>query len=323
MIGCGNVTEVKSGPAFSKIAGSKLVAVMRRDPEKAKDYARRHSVPKWYGDADQLIQDPEVNAIYVATPPDSHAEYAIKAAGAGKPVYVEKPMARTYAECQKMIAACKKAGVPLFVAYYRRRLPIFLKVKDLLDSRAIGAVRFATISLYHPPRSEDREQDKLPWRLKPDIAGGGYFYDLASHQLDLLDYFFGPIVSVKGLAANQAGWYPAEDIVSASFVFEGGAMGSGLWCFTLSDNLRKDRIEIFGSQGRIAFSTFDRVPIQLETVEGVKEFRLPFPEHIQQPLIQTVVEELQGRGKCPSTGITAARTNWVMEEVLREWRAKV
>jgi len=323
MIGCGDVTEVKSGPAFNKIAGSKLVAVMRRDTEKAKDYARHHGVPKWYDDADKLIHEPEVNAIYVATPPDSHAAYAIKAAEAGKPVYVEKPMARTFAECQKMIAACEQAGVPLFVAYYRRRLPVFLKIKELLDSKAIGEARFVTISLYHPPRSEDLQRDNLPWRVKPDIAGGGYFYDLGSHQLDLLDYFFGPIVSVKGQAANQAGWYPAEDIVSASFVFESSVMGSGLWCFSLSDNLRKDRIEIVGSNGKIAFSTFGREPIKIESAKGIEEFQVPFPQHIQQPLIRTVVDELLGRGKCPSTGITAARTNWVMEEVLREWRAKV
>ena len=127
IIGCGNVTEVKSGPGFQKAKDSSLVAVMRRTGELAQDYAGRHDVPRWYADAEALIGDPEVDAIYIATPPSSHKEYVILAARAGKPIYVEKPMARTHAECQAMIAICREAGVPLYVAYYRRALPRFLK----------------------------------------------------------------------------------------------------------------------------------------------------------------------------------------------------
>ncbi len=317
IIGCGNVTEVKSGPAFNKIAGSALVAVMRRNGEKAKDYAARHGVPRWYDDAHQLIHDPEVNAIYVATPPNSHAEYTIKAAQAGKPVYVEKPMARTFSECESMIEACNQAGVSLFVAYYRRCLPAFLKVKELVELGAIGAVRFVTIQLYYSPRKEDLEPNNLPWRVIPEIAGGGYFYDLASHQLDFLDYVFGPIVSAKGQAANQAGWYPAEDMVCSNFIFETGVPGSGTWCFTVSENNKLDRIEIVGSKGTIEFSTFKMAPIKLKTVSGIEEIDLPPPENIQQPLIKTIVDELLGRGKCPSTGSSAARTSKVMDEIIR------
>jgi len=323
IIGCGNVTELKSGPAFNKIAGSKLVAVMRRDGEKAKDYAKRHGVPKWYDDADRLIHDPEVDAVYIATPPASHAAYAVKVAQAGKPVYVEKPMARNHRECEQMINACEKAGVPLFVAYYRRCLPVFLKVKQLVHDGAVGEVRFVTINLFHPPAPEDFNKDDLPWRVMPEIAGGGYFFDLASHQLDYLDDVFGPMVSVKGLAANQAKLYQAEDIVCASLVFASGVVGNGVWCFTVSKECKTDRVEIVGSRGKIAFSTFDRVPIRLETEKGSEEFQLPTPAHIQQPLIQTIVDELQGKGKCPSTGITAARTSWVMDEIISEWRTKL
>ncbi|MFQ5636574.1 MAG: Gfo/Idh/MocA family protein [bacterium] len=321
LIGCGNVTERKSGPAFSKIDGSKLVAVMRRDAQKAKDYALRHGIPKWVDDADKLIEDPDVNAIYIATPPDSHATYTIKAAQAGKPVYVEKPMARTYSECQHMLAACEKAGVPLFVAYYRRRLPCFLKVKKLLESDAIGKVRMVNVQLYYPPRSEDFQRENLPWRVCPDISGGGYFFDLASHQLDFLDFFFGPIVSVLGMADNQARLYSAEDIVSAFFRFESGVVGCGSWCFTVSPACRRDRVEIFGSRGRLRFSSFNHsVPIQLTTEEKVEDIAFSTPEHVQQPLIQTIVDELLGRGQCPSTGVSAARTNRVMDEIVREWR---
>jgi predicted dehydrogenase len=321
IIGCGNVTEVKSGPAFSKIVGSELVAVMRRDAEKAKDYARRHGVPKWYTDADRLIHDPDVDAIYIATPPDSHAEYTIRAAAAGKPVYVEKPMACDYQECVQMIEACKKAGVPLFVAYYRRCLPAFLKVKELIESGAVGQVRFVSIMLCRPPEQRDLDQENLPWRVIPEIAGGGYFFDLGSHQLDFLDYVFGPIVSVHGHAANQAGWYLAEDIVCASLTFESGVLGSGIWCFSASETTKTERTEIIGSAGKIIYSNFELdVPVTLVTQAGVQEFSSPTPEHVQQPLIQTVVDELQGRGRSPSTGVTAARTSWVMDAIIKAWR---
>ncbi|RDC65313.1 Gfo/Idh/MocA family protein [Adhaeribacter pallidiroseus] len=315
IIGCGDVTEVKSGPAFNKIPNSKLVAVMRRDAAKAEDYARRHNVPKWYADATALINDPEVDAVYIATPPGSHHDYTLQVAAAGKPVYVEKPMARTYAECQEMIAACEKAQLPLFVAFYRRRLPSFLKVKELVDTGAIGEVRFVNIQLYHPLQN-NLEKDNLPWRVQPDIAGGGLFFDLAPHQLDILDYILGPIASASGQTANQANQYPAEDIVTAQYRFASGVLGSGTWCFTVADNQRTDRMELFGSQGKITFAAFDKVPVLLETAAGKQEFDLPPPPHIQQPFIQTIVEQLTGQGECPSTGVTAARTAWVMDQIV-------
>jgi predicted dehydrogenase len=316
IIGCGNVTEVKSGPAFQKIAGSELVAVMRRDGEKAEDYARRHGVPKWTTNAEELIHDPEVDAVYVATPPDSHASYTAQVAAAGKPIYVEKPMARTYAECLQMIQVCEEAGVPLFVAYYRRQLPNFLKVKELVESGAVGDVRFVNIQLLQSIRPAERNPETLPWRVQPEIAGGGHFFDLASHQLDFLDYLLGPITSAQGEARNQAGLYSAEDIVCASYRFASGVMGSGVWCFTVAPEQHMDRIEIFGSEGKITFATFSPDPVQLETSEGVQSWEIGYPDHVQQPLVQTIVDELLGRGKCPSTGVSAARTSRVMDEIV-------
>ena len=315
IIGCGAVTEVKSGPALNKIEDSQLVAVMRRDADKAKDYARRHNVPKWYDDADALINDLDVNAVYIATPPSSHAEYTIKAAQAHKPVYVEKPMAMNYPQCIDMINACEQAQVPLFVAYYRRCLPDFLKVRELVQSGAVGEPRFLTIALYHPHK-DDLQPGKLPWRVLPEVAGGGYFVDLASHQLDFLDYTFGPIVSVAGTAANQARLYPAEDIVAAQLTFASGLLATGVWCFTVPPNCRIDRTEIIGSKGKITFASFDAAPVTLETDKGIEHFSIPRPQHVQQPLLQTVVDELLGRGTCPSFGISGARTTWVMDRIL-------
>lgn len=320
IIGCGNVTEVKSGPALQKAAHSQLVAVMRRDGALARDYAERHGVPRWYDDAQALIDDPEVNAIYIATPPSSHKAYTLAAAAAGKPVYVEKPMALDFAECQEMIAACRTAVVPLFVAYYRRALSRFLKIKELLDAGALGAVRSVMITLQQPVRPSHRDPSNLPWRVQPPIAGGGIFVDLASHQLDFLDYVLGPIASAQGYAANQAGLYPAEDIVSGSFVFASGVQGVGSWCFSSFDEI--DRTEITGDAGRLSFSTFGDDPLVLTTRDGTQTFAIQYPPHIQQPLIQTVVDELRGHGRSPSTGESAARTTWVMDQMLAGYRTQ-
>jgi predicted dehydrogenase len=320
IIGCGDVTEWKSGPAFNQIQGSQLVAVMRRDAQKAEDYALRHKVPKWYSDAEKLINDPDVNAIYVATPPQSHAEYAIKAMSAGKPVYVEKPMASSYADCVLMNKVSTQTKVPLFVAYYRRSLPYFIKIKNLVDAQSIGQLLMVNVKLYISPRKDDFDRDHLPWRLKPEIAGGGYFYDMACHSLDILDYIFGPIDHVSGVFANRAGLYQAEDVVSASFKFQNGLVASGVWCFTATEKSKTDTIEILGTHGRIIFSTFEFSSIILETKEERKEFLPPNPKHIQQCMIEDVVKEIQGLGKSPSNGISATRTNYIMDIILDKIR---
>ncbi|MBV7332243.1 Gfo/Idh/MocA family oxidoreductase [Chloroflexi bacterium TSY] len=317
IIGCGDVCEVKSGPSFQKADNSALVAVMRRNGELAADYAQRHNVPKWYDDGQKLIDDPNVDAIYVATPPYAHHEYTLLAAQAGKPVYVEKPMAMSVAQCTEMKDACRDAGVPLWVGFYRRRLPRFLKMKELVDEGAIGAVRMASITLHQPANADDYQSDQLPWRVRPEIAGSGYFRDLASHALDFLDYLLGPIQAVQGYASNQAGLYAAEDMVSGSFVFESGVHGVGTWCFSTDAAL--DQIAIVGEKGKITCSTYDNDPVTLITADETTTFSIDHPMHVHQPLIQTIVDELNGSGQCPSTGESGARTTWVMEEMIEEY----
>ncbi len=312
IIGCGDVTEKKSGPGFQKANNSELVAVMRRSSKLAEDYAKRHNVSKWYNNSDELINDPDVNTVYIATPPSSHMKYTIDTAKAGKPVYVEKPMAMSYKECQMMIKACEDAKVPLFVAYYRRALPTFLKIKSLIDEKAIGDLLCVNIRYYAKPGEKDKNEAN--WRVNPDIAGCGYFCDLASHMFDLLQYYFGDIISVKGLIANQGKQYKAEDMVTAVFNFENGVQGAGTWCFNADENL--DRTEIIGTKGKIIYPTFTGEPFRLIKDIKIEEFDIGFPLHVQQPLIQTVVDDLLGIGRSPSTGKTGSKTNWVMDKIL-------
>ncbi len=316
IIGCGDVTEVKSGPGLQKAEGSELVAVMRRDAARARDYAQRHGVPRWYEDADALIADDDVDAVYIATPPDSHLEYTRRAAAAGKPVYVEKPMARTGVECEQMVQACTEADVRLFVAYYRRRLSSHLKVESLLEDGAIGEPRF--VSIRHVGIFGPTSEIDVPWRVLPDIAGkGGYFHDLASHQLDLLDYLLGPVTPAGGVAMNLGGHYACDDTVTAAWRHDTAVAGAGTWCFVAGDGLRAEDIEIVGSDGRIGFTAFSLdLPVRLQRGDHVEEFVLPPPEHVQLPLIQSVVDDLLGRDTCPSTGESAMRTARVMDRIL-------
>jgi predicted dehydrogenase len=313
ILGCGDVCEVKSGPGFQQADGSELVAVMRRDRALAEDFARRHGVPAFYDDADALIADPRVTAVYIASPPGSHLELALKVAQAGKPAYVEKPMARTHAECLRMIAAFEQANVPLFVAYYRRALSRFLKVKAVIDSGRLGPLREVEVR-YFSAGQLNLDSARLPWRVQAEHAGGGLFLDLASHTLDVLDFLFGPLLAVKGEASNVGRALDVEDQVSLEFVTNSGARGRGAWSFT--SPTREDSIRIEGSDGRLRLSTFGDGPVVLETSAGSESFTLPNPRTIHGPMIQTIVDSLRGRGRCLSTGVSAARTSEVMDRAL-------
>ncbi|MDD5992937.1 MAG: Gfo/Idh/MocA family oxidoreductase [Prevotellaceae bacterium] len=316
-IGCGEVTEKKSGPAFSEVTGSMVEAVMSRNGKNARRYAERHGINKWYSDAQELIDDPDVNAIYIATPPSSHATFAIMAMKAGKPVYVEKPLAANYEDCARVNRVSEETGVPCFVAYYRRYLPYFQKVKQIVQNGTIGNVMNVQVRFAVPPRDLDYSNpENLPWRLQPDIAGGGYFYDLAPHQLDLLQDMFGVIVEADGICANRANLYNVEDSVSACFRFESGLPGSGSWCFVAHESAKEDRITVIGDKGQVSFSVFNYDPIRLNTLDGTQNITVPNPPYVQYPLIKSVIEHLQGISVCSCTSVSATPVNWVMDRIL-------
>ncbi len=312
-IGCGDVMEVKSGPALQNVEHSQLVAVMRREGELAKDFAHRHQVPKWFDQASALVEDPDVNAVYVATPPDTHLQYTRMAALAGKPVYVEKPMANSYAECLEMVRICEQQQVPLFVAYYRRALPRFLKVKQILDEGHLGEIHEVNIQLLQRPKEID-VLGQENWRVSPEISGCGYFCDLGSHIFDLSQFLLGDIIQASGIIANTGGYYPAEDYVETSFTFMNDVQGKGVWNFNADQDL--DQTEITGSKGKVSYSHFGEDDVTLMIGMDEEQFKIANPIHIQQPLIQLIVDELRGKGSSPSTGHSAATTNWIMDSVL-------
>jgi predicted dehydrogenase len=314
IIGCGDVTEVKSGPAFQKADGSSLVAVMRRDADRAADYARRHNVPRWYSDADALIADNEVDAIYVATPPSTHKEFVLKAAAAGKPVLVEKPMALSVAECEAMTAACVKAQVPLRVAYYRRKLPRFEKMRALIDGGIIGEPR--AVAVRHFMKQGTRPAQA--WKIDPALNGGGLFVDMQAHTLDWLHSVFGPVREIGGVAVNAARTYAAEDTVSCSLLFANGVVASGLFAYAIARD--EESVTVYGSMGEVSMGFFRPSEVRLRLGDVEQQFELPDPPHVHQPLIQAYVNELRGGPALDSSGETALETTRVIDEILRQYR---
>jgi predicted dehydrogenase len=317
IIGCGDVTEVKSGPGFQKADGSALVAVMRRDVDKARDYARRHGVPKVHERAEDLIRDPDVDAVYVATPPSTHCELALAVAAAGKPCLVEKPMALNHAECLRMIDAFRAHKIPLWVAYYRRSLPRFLLVRDLLARGAVGRVTSVHVDVTAILPADGRASG---WRFDPSVAGAGLFFDLASHCFDLLDFLLGPVTDVWGLSTNTGGRYAAEDATAAAFAVGDRILGTGIWNFNAAQSF--DRMTFRGSEGELrtpVFGDIDVVVVRGEAEEDTDVHAVRNPPHVHQPLIQTIVDELRGGAASPSTGESAARTSWVLDRCVEKY----
>lgn len=314
IIGCGAVTEVKSGPAYKNTEGFQLAAVMRRDLDKLKDYAKRHDIDKYYTDADQLINDDEIDAIYIATPPDSHKYYALKVAEAGKPCCIEKPLSPCYKDSVTIYESFKDKKIPLFVAYYRRSLPRFKQVKEWLDNNEIGEIRHISWYFSKAPNGIDLS-GSYNWRTDPKIAPGGYFDDLASHGLDLFTFLLGEIENGSGISLNQQNLYPAKDAVSACWIHKEGITGTGSWNFGCDRN--EDRVEIYGSKGKIQFSVFRDNPLILDSDNNQQEIFIENPKNIQLYHVENMHKQLfENEYTHPSTGYTATHTSWVMDKIL-------
>jgi 1,5-anhydro-D-fructose reductase (1,5-anhydro-D-mannitol-forming) len=315
MIGCGDVAEVKAGPGFQKAAGSTLAAVTSRNPDKARDFARRHGVDRVHTTAADLIADTEIDAVYIATPPSAHCALAEAVAAARKPCLVEKPMALDYAECARMAKAFDAAGSPLWVAYYRRALPRYLLVRQLLRDGVVGRLTSVHVELLAPLASPERSRS---WRFDPAIAGGGLFFDMGSHCVDMIDFLVGPMEDVNAVALNTGGAYRAEDLVAASFRAGDRVAGTGVWNFNADRSV--DEMRLVGTHGTIAFALFNDEPVAVTDGNGEKRFESRNPPHVHQPLIQTIVDELGGRGRCESPASSALRTAAVMDRCVSSWR---
>lgn len=316
IVGCGDVCEVKSGPAFNKVGNSRLVAVMRRDLAKAEDYARRHEVPVFYNDAAALINDERVNAIYIATPPSTHEWYTLEALKAGKPVYVEKPVALNAASCERLIEAANQYNVKVSVAHYRRDLPLFKKVKALVLEDVIGAVRLIQLRVLQPASSKMIARTEDNWRLRPEISGGGLFHDLSPHVLDLLYWIFGEPVKVYGHSLNQAKQYDAPDVTTLEAVFDNDVYLNSVWAFNVAACAADDTCEVIGDRGKLRFSFFRKSALEIVTDERKEVLEMDHPVTIQQPMIDRVTKFFRGEGPNPCSLEEALVTLKMMDKTL-------
>ena len=312
MIGCGNVTERKSAPAYQQVEGFALHGLFNRTRAKAEDYAARHGVPHIFESAAALIHAPEIDAVYIATPPDSHEAYALEVARAGKPCCIEKPMAPDFAASVRIRDAFTDQGIPLFIAYYRRSLPRFQQVKTWLDQGVIGTVRHIHWTLTKAASPADVLESN--WRVDANMAPGGYFDDLASHGLDLFCWLLGNVANVAGFAINQQGRYSAADAVTACWLHRNGTTGSGSWNFGATE--RHDLVEVTGSAGKILFSIFDDAPLRLLRGDECIEIDIAHRPTIQHFHVEAMRDHLAGRVLHPSTGDSGAHTAWVMDRIL-------
>jgi len=295
IIGCGDVVLRKSGAALSAAPGGRLVAIMRRDPVKLREAAQRLKAPVATTDAAEVIAHPEVDAVYIATPPQDQLGYALAVARAGKACLVEKPAGRSDRELEQMMQAFAQAGAPLYVSYYRRHLARSAAVKDILRSGRLGPLVSVNYRLAKVPRD-------ATWRLSAQ-SGGGLFHDLAGHVLDLFDDWFGPLELTGASAGNVLAGHETEDAVSLSFRAADGLVGAASWDFAAAEACDELVIEgLLGSLRLAAMSTTGPVLLAVKP---------PPTEAVAKSLGARLLARLHGRGK----GLLRERVRFAKEEL--------
>ncbi|WP_254274489.1 Gfo/Idh/MocA family protein [Haloarcula marina] len=308
VIGCGDVVERKSGPAFQDSERSHVRAVVSTDGTSAEAYASATGVPIATDDAERVITDPDVDAVYIATPPDTHEGYTRVAAEAGKPVLVEKPMGRSVTEAGTMIEHCDRHSVELFVAYYRRFHPHVEKIRELLTAGAIGEPCRAVVDYGHATPAEPG------WRERPAVSGGGWFVDAASHRVDLLCYLLGAPTEATGSVRYASGETPTEEIVSLTVVIDGTV------CTVTSDfvtGTSSDAFRLFGTEGHIVAETLDDGTLVYETADHTGRLDFEPPEITHEGLLTHVEGALLDGETNRTSGRDALRTEAILDTCVR------
>ncbi len=298
ILGAGDVCEVKSGPAFQLAEHAELLAVMRRDSAKAEDFARRHGVKKWYDSVDELLSDPEIDAVYVATPPRYHLEHTRAALAAGKDVYLEKPMAMSAYECRLIIEAEAASNKKVAVAHYRRALPAFTRIRELIEDGTLGIVRLAELNFFLPQENTLIPDTGSNWRVDPAISGGGLFHDLSPHMFDLLLVYFGRPLAYQGFSLKQNRESSVDDFVQGTICFENNIVFRGCWCFTVADAAASESLVITGTRAQVSCNFFGD-KMRLRTLEGEQILSFENPVNIQLPMIEQVSRYFLGEIPCP------------------------
>lgn len=311
IIGCGDVVKRKSGPALLQAKRSKIKAVMRRDVAKAERYAAEYDIPVATDNASKIIQNPQIDVIYVATPPSSHKNYTIATAKAGKDVVVEKPVGLNAEEAREMVEVCKEEGVELFIAYYRRFYPQVKKVKELINSGEIGKPVQSHVEISFAPPEE------TGWREKLEISGGGWFVDIASHRLDILTFLLGPVEETRGVVTSFDSGNKLEDTVTLSLKFDSGAQ-AGVQCDFYTGRTA-DKLYVHGTRGTVFTNDLSKPRVNLRNQGGEKTFKFEELPATHSGLFDHVEKVLLDRKRNKSSGADALLTEKVLDESVRSF----
>ena len=314
-LGCGKVVRTKSGDAFRNVPNSTIEVIRRRNLDAAKESAEYFGAPYWCDCIEELLAS-EIDAVYIATPPGLHYEQAMACLNAGKAVYLEKPFARNYTEAKQLTEAFEEAGVPLYIGHYRRALPRFLKIREMLKSNIIGDV--TDIDFYLNRIFSQKEADNS-WLYNPVLSGGGKYYDIAPHTVDIIQFLFGNITEVQGSARNLGVGCPLENVVEMTFVTEKGVNGKARFCCVADE--KSDRMHVTGTKGTMEFSVHGKTDVIVKDENGtiIEQFDLPDPKAVEESMVQSVVEDLLGISKCESKAKDVLVTYKIIDEVLNEF----
>jgi predicted dehydrogenase len=302
LIGAGDIAQKRVAPALRDVSRSRLLGVARADAERAEAFARSFGADRWYRDYRELLADPEVDAVYVATPVHLHAEQTIAAAEAGKHVLCEKPMALDVAECDRMIAAARRHGVRLGVAYYRRFYPVVDRIKALLAAGEIGTPVLCQANAFEwldMPADHPRG-----WFLRKAESGGGPMFDFGCHRIEVLLNLFGNARRVSGLLANVFFARDVEDTAAALFEFEQGTCA--MLAVTHATSEPRDTLDVFGTRGAIHVPNLNRGELTITGGGSTRSEAHPPAQNLHAPLVEDFVEALLG-GRDPAVGGVTGR----------------
>jgi predicted dehydrogenase len=314
LIGCGDIAAKRVAAALRDTSGSSLVTVARAKAELAPEFAQRHGARRWHADWRDVLGDGEVDAVYLATPVRVHAEQAVAAAEAGKHVLCEKPMASSVAECERMIAAARRHGVRLGVAYYRHHYPMVARLRELLASGEIGRPVLAQVQVFEPFDAAPGEARS--WLLRKADAGGGPMMDFGCHRIEVLLHLLGPVARVTGFPANvRFHDRDVEDTCVAHMRFASGA--EAVLTVTHAAAERRDTFELYGSEGSAHVPVLNDGLLRIVSARGPREERHPPHPNLHQPLVEDFVAAVLARREPAVTGEIGLEVSRVLEAIYR------
>jgi predicted dehydrogenase len=313
LIGCGDIARKRVAPALRDAEGGRLVSVSRARADLAEDFAKEFGAQRWYADWREQIRDPGIDAVYVATPVNQHAEQTVAAAEAGKHVLCEKPMALRAADCDRMIAACKANKVRLGVAYYRRFYPVVKRIKEMLDWEELGAVVLVQINCFEG--FNPKPWDARAWLVDPAHSGGGPMMDVGSHRLELLLNLLGPIRQAEGFLDKVRFERKVEDTGMAVLRFENGARGQITVTHAAAEP--RDTLDIYGTAGSIHVESLNRGDLRIVGPFGDRLESHPPHANLHQPLVEDFIAALRKMREPGVSGETGREVQRLLDQIYR------